>query len=209
MPDRVKDTARVFDAWAKQGRDEGMQTRHALTGGPVLETLRLEGARFLDLGCGNGWATHAAAHRGATAIGIDIAPTMLQRAHATPRAGYAKATFDALPFPPERFDIAFSMEALYYAPRLDAALQEAHRVIKPGGTLHALIDYYEENPASHGWPDDTGVPMHRLAETEWQHALEQARFHDVRTQRIRVDHDATADWKAQHGTLHVHGTRPG
>jgi len=96
------------------------------------------------------------------------------------------------------------MEALYYADDLDAAIAEAHRVLRPGGELHVLVDYYEENTASEGWPEKTGVEMHRLSGDEWAKRFQSAGFEDVTTQRVRSE-DAEG-WRADHGSLYVRGT---
>lgn len=198
--------ASVFDAWAREGRDEGMERRHALTGGPVLEALSLgEGVSFLDVGCGNGWAARFAARRGACAVGVDVARRMLQKGIQGPRVGLLRARFSDLPFPSSTFQVAFSMEALYYAGSVQAALREVHRVLEPGGGLHALIDYYEENPASLDWPEKTGVRMKRLSEEAWGAQFERAGFVGVETGRVRVEDQEVADWKAEHGSLHVRG----
>lgn len=208
--EQTHDVVRVFDDWAHEGRDEGMAERHLLTAGPVLERLELgPGTRLVDLGTGNGWAAQLAAERGARAVGVDAAQRMLSRARERTRGvGLVRGDFTALPFADGSFDLAFSMEALYYADDLDAALREAVRVLDAGGSLHALIDYYEGNPASQGWPELTGVRMHRLGEDGWARAFERAGFAGVETSRIRADDERVDDWKATHGSLYVRGTRP-
>lgn len=207
--EQTRDVADVFDSWADEGRDEGMAERHWLTAGQVLDAIELgPGRRFLDLGTGNGWAAHFAAEQGALALGLDAAPRMLARARRRTRGvDLALADFTALPLADGSIDVAFSMEALYYAGDLDEALIEAHRVLAPGGRLHALIDYYEGNPASQGWPEKTGVEMHRLSDDEWARSLERAGFADVETRRVRADDDRVDGWKAEHGSLYVAGSR--
>lgn len=207
--EQTRDVADVFDSWADEGRDEGMAERHWLTAGRVLDAIELgPGTRFLDLGTGNAWAAQYAAEQGAIALGLDAAPRMLARARQRTRGvELALADFTALPLADGSIDVAFSMEALYYAGDLDQALREAHRVLAPGGRLHALIDYYEGNPASRGWPEKTGVEMHRLSDDQWARGLERAGFADVETSRVRADDERVDDWKAEHGSLYVAGAR--
>lgn len=207
MTDPTRDVARVFDGWAREGRDEGMAERHRLTAGPVLERLDVDGARLLDLGAGNGWAARAAARRGARSVGLDAARDMLAKGRGQrPRVELVQAAFDPLPFADASFDVAFSMEAVYYADDLEAALREVRRVLAPDAPFHAVIDYHEGNPASEGWPEKTGVPMHRLDDEGWARAFREAGFEAVATERVRVDDERVADWKADHGSLHVRGT---
>jgi ubiquinone/menaquinone biosynthesis C-methylase UbiE len=208
MPSKQRDVARVFDEWAQAGRDEGMAERHGLSARPVLAGLDLEADdRFLDLGAGNAWAARWAKAAGARSVAVDVSPEMLARARqADPAPSIAQASFEALPFADETFAFLFSMEALYYADDLHRALAEAVRVAAPGGRLDALVDYYEGNPASEGWPAKTGVEMHRLSPAEWREAMREAGFVDVGTDRVRADEGE--GWRAEHGSLHVHGRRP-
>ncbi len=209
--EQTRDVARVFDDWAQDDRDDGMAERHLLTARPVLDELDPSpGMRLVDLGTGNGWAARYAAQQGAHAVGVDAARAMLAKARRhPPRVPLVQADLTALPFTRASFDAAFSMEALYYADPVDQALLEARRVLAPGARLDALVDYYAENEASHGWPEKTGVSMTLLSEAGWAEAFEAAGFEDVETARVRSDADVAADWKAEHGSLHVTGIAPG
>jgi ubiquinone/menaquinone biosynthesis C-methylase UbiE len=203
-----QEVARVFDEWAQAGRDEGMADRHGLSARPVLEELTpAADDRFLDLGAGNAWAARWAQAAGARAVAVDVSPEMLARAReAQPAPGLVQASFERLPFTDRSFAFLFSMEALYYAEDLDQALAEAFRAAETGGELHALVDYYEGNPASEGWPDKTGVDMHRLSPEGWEARLTEAGFTDVGTARVCSEEGES--WRAEHGSLHVYGRRP-
>lgn len=206
MSEPSSDVARVFDEWAQADRDEGMADRHGLSARPVLESLDVEDSDgFLDLGAGNAWAAQWATAAGARSVAVDVAPGMLEKARTRdgPTPALLLADFEALPFASDSFAFAFSMEALYYADDLGHALTEAARVLEPGGSLHALVDYYEGNPESEGWPDKTGVPMHRLGPAEWRESLRSAGFVDVESERVRSDEGE--GWRAEHGSLYVHG----
>lgn len=204
--------ADVFDDWAGAGRAEGMETGHGKTAMPLLEGLRFEGGvRFLDLGCGNGWAARFAAERGARSRGIDMSRNMVDLANAAARKDRLNARFqtgdiEELPFDDGAFDVAWSMEALYYAEDPDQVLREVRRVLTTGGTFHMLIDHYQENEASHGWSRDLDVPMVLRSEAEWAQSFQMAFFSDVQTARLRADPDDTDDeWKVTEGTLYVSG----
>lgn len=185
--------AAAFDGWAKAGRAESMEISHGDVVAQIVAEMDIRpGQRILDLGCGNGWATRllAQAAPGATAVGIDLSAEMIQRAEAahtnTIRARYELAAFENLGLRDKSFDRVFSMEAIYYALDLGKALAEAARVLKPGGRIDLVIDYYEESPDTAIWSARTGLPMVRLAQSAWVAALERAGFAGVETQR-RVD----------------------
>lgn len=210
----TRKVADTFDDWARSGRDEGMEMGHSKTALPLLESIRFEGGtRFLDLGCGNGWAARTAAQWGARARGIDASPEMVERARALAAKDklpvrFQAGDFEALPFKDDEFDIAWSMEALYYAEDPDEVLWEVKRVLQPGGVFHVLLDYYEENEASHDWPQQTGVPMVLRSGPQWAQAFVDAGFQDVQITRLKAPEDEDVgqdDWKRTEGTLHVSG----
>ena len=174
-------TAKMFDAWAAKGLDKEMEDEHGDVVRQVLaRAAPSAGEQILDLGCGNGWATRllARAAPGAGAVGVDVSPAMVARAEElhsfTIRARYEVAPFEALPFDDAKFDRVFSMEAIYYAADLPRALAEIARVLKPGGRVDLVLDFYKENSASGCWPEFMGVPVHWHSIDEWRGLLEAA-----------------------------------
>jgi len=181
----------TFDRWADEGRDAELEREHVDVARQVIEKLQVRaGERILDLGCGNGWATRllAQTNAGVQAIGIDASPRMIERAEAlhslTIRARYEQATFENLPFKDAHFERVFSMEALYYAGDLARALSECFRVTKPGGSIDALVDFYEESRASAPWAKVMGLDLKRLDEAGWRAAVEAAGYRGARTTRV-------------------------
>lgn len=201
----------VFSRWAHEGRAERMEESHRSTAMPALDALPLPpGARFLDLGAGNAWAAREAARRGASvAIAVDVSLPMLRRARNVRPARHAltpvRAAFETLPFADRAFDAAWSMEALYYAGDLEAAIAELARVLRPGAAAHIVVDRYAENAASHGWDAMLGVPMHLLSESEWAAAFGRQGFGAVQTRRLRAAEGD--DWHATEGSLLVEARR--
>ena len=200
------DAAKLFDNWAKGGRAEGMEQGHLQTAGPVLFQLNIEPmGTFLDLGCGNGWASEWAARAGANVIAIDASQEMVERAQKRiPTARVHRGDFATLPVEDNTVQIVWSMEAIYYAQGPDEVLKEIARVLAPGGQVHILIDYYEENQASHSWPESVGVAMTLRSESEWQRALEKVGLITT-TSRLRGVGEL---WKQEQGTLYLHGISP-
>jgi ubiquinone/menaquinone biosynthesis C-methylase UbiE len=216
-----------FDEWAEAGKGEGMEHEHGDVARQVIERLEIKpGYRILDLGCGTGWATRelAQAAPGVQAIGVDVSPKMVARAEEQSslriRARYEHGKFEGLDFPDAHFDLAFSVEAVYYAVDLDVALREIHRVLKPGASAHILIDHYAERPETENWSELMGLDLHRLSEDEWREAFLRAGFHHVETTRVhdsRGPGDAAgfqasrhfADWESyrlfhEAGALWIH-----
>jgi len=181
----------TFDRWAEEGRDAELEREHGDVARQVIADMQLRpGERVLDLGCGNGWATRliAQANAGVQAIGVDASPKMIARAEAlhslTIRARYELGTFEQLDFKDNHFDRVFSMEALYYAADLGRAIRECLRVLKPGGSVETLVDYYAESHASEPWAKVMGLSLHRLSEPGWRQAFEQAGFVRVTSARV-------------------------
>lgn len=107
-------------------------------------SLTLAGAdRVLDLGCGDGYLTHAIAHMvpGGYAVGADPSRRMIATARATAVAAesgpwFVQADARDLPFG-EHFDLVVSFNALHWVPEQLRALEQIAYVLRPGG--RALI----------------------------------------------------------------------
>lgn len=101
----------------------------------VLET-ECHGGTVLDIGCGAGFLTNFLADRGFTAHGIDLSPATLEIAEAqnvNGKAVYSLGNADALPYPDGMFDAVAAMDLLEHVENPAAVIQEASRVLKPGG----------------------------------------------------------------------------
>lgn len=103
------------------------------------------GDRIVDVGCGTGDLAFACIEAGAgSVIGVDFAGPMLTRAQQKAAARgittFAAALGDAtrLPLPDGSVDGWCSAFLVRNIPDLDAALAEAHRVLRPGGRFAVL-----------------------------------------------------------------------
>jgi ubiquinone/menaquinone biosynthesis C-methylase UbiE len=100
--------------------------------------------RVLDVACGTGWATMAAAlatGKNGRVTGIDIDDKMLDIAkQKTTSAGitaveYRVGDAEALEFSDAAFDAVICASAIFFLKDIPRALHEWHRVLKPGGIL--------------------------------------------------------------------------
>jgi cyclopropane fatty-acyl-phospholipid synthase-like methyltransferase len=117
-----------------------------------------DGARVLDLGCGNGAKTARLATR-FDVVGVDLSEEQLRLARATvPEATFLQADFLELDFPPESFDAITAFYSIVHVPRDEhpALFGRILRWLKPGGLFLASMSHV-------GGPDRTeewlGVEM--------------------------------------------------
>ena len=115
----------------------------------ALATVR-PGMRALDLACGTGDIAYALQAGGARTTGLDITPRMLELAAAKQRSGsrpgWVAGDMMALPFPAAQFDVVTTGYGIRNVPVIDGALEEIHRVLKPGGLFLSLDFNRPSNP---------------------------------------------------------------
>jgi ubiquinone/menaquinone biosynthesis C-methylase UbiE len=147
MAYRTPDASRQFDGWSRWYDRDPLQP---LFFGPshrmLLETLRAEEKRVLDVGCGTGRFAAAVRARfpGTTVVGLDLSGRMLGRAVVRSEAAsgglhLVQADSGALPFADDSFDAVTCAHSFHHYPRQKRVLGEVHRVLRPGGRL-LLID---------------------------------------------------------------------
>lgn len=126
-----------------------IETHRLYTVGPPLEpavdaALALNGTEsLLDIGAGPGdflIRLRYSGHRGSLA-GIDNSPGMVAKAKSSaPDIDFIQADAQRLPFPDNFFDVVTARHMLYHVPDIPLALNEAHRVLKPGGKFLAITN---------------------------------------------------------------------
>jgi len=92
------------------------------------------GVRLLDVCCGPGYIAGAAAVRGATAVGVDITPAMIEEARRRyPDAEFHEGDAENLGFADASFEAVTCAFGLLHLPDARRAIAEAFRVLAPGG----------------------------------------------------------------------------
>jgi SAM-dependent methyltransferase len=124
-------------AWGHRARDWACLFEHYATE-TILAIFDEIGCgadtSLLDIACGSGLAVRFADARGARAAGIDAAAPLVDIARArTPDADLRVGTMFELPWGDETFDAVTAINGIWGG--CEAALEEAHRVLKPGGRI--------------------------------------------------------------------------
>jgi ubiquinone/menaquinone biosynthesis C-methylase UbiE len=216
-----------FNRWAEAGRGEGMEQEHLPIALPVLEKMSLAPAdNILDVGCGAGWLSQRLARLvpQGRVVGMDVSDEMIRHAR---RASvdfenlmFVAGEVEEIPWEPNFFTHAISVESSYYWPDFAAGIREIFRVLKPGASAWILINYYRDNPHCHQWGDLLAVKTHLLFAAEWSESFRAAGFGKVRHERI-VDSSPTPEVYTGHwfrdaahlrafkaeGALLVHGLK--
>jgi SAM-dependent methyltransferase len=132
--------ARQQKTWAS-GDFAVVASRIVLVSELLADTADLRaGWNVLDVACGNGNATLAAARSGARALGIDYVPELLEGGRGRALAEGLDVEFRAgdaerLPVPDASFDAVLSVFGTMFAPDHRQAADEIIRVTRPGGTV--------------------------------------------------------------------------
>ncbi len=97
---------------------------------PLLDAAAVgPGMRVLDVGCGPGALSAAAAARGAHVVGVDLAEGMLAEARRRhPSVEFVCADAEALPFDDGSFDVALGAFLVNHLPDAETAIAEMRRV---------------------------------------------------------------------------------
>jgi len=159
------------------------------------------GSRILDAGCGIGGSSlWLAEHYGARVTGITLGEAQVELAgkNAAKRnlselANFRVADFCATPFDSETFDVVWGIESICHALDKRAFVEEAVRILKPGGRLVCADGYALKREFNEGeWQIVTtclnGWQIPNLATPdEFRAYLEESGFGEIRFR------DATAN----------------
>lgn len=196
-----------------QAKAEGYDKFVGKVTGQAVETLLdaaavTGGQHVLDVASGPGYGVGGAVARGATAIGVDFAASMVELASENfPDAEFREGDGENLSFTDECFDAVICLFGLLHMPEPEKAVAEAHRVLRPGGryafTVWATPDTHEFFAVvmaaiqAHGdmeVPLPPAPPMFRFSDLdECNNALADAGFAHINVQTIPLV------WKGRSG----------
>lgn len=97
-----------------------------------------------DLGAGEGTAAQLFAQRAEHVIAVDNSPKMVEfskslaKKNQLPHLDFRLGEIEEIPIDSETVDLALFSQALHHAQSPANALEEAYRILKPGGTLIVL-----------------------------------------------------------------------
>lgn len=141
--------------------------------------IRFTHGSLIDLGCGDGsFIRHAVGkYTGLSGYGIDISAVGIALAdyarRNTPTSGrqyFLIRDMAATGMIPESFDYAVSLGSMEHCLDIPRVLQEAYRILKPGGTLYVYAP--NEHWTATDQPNET-----LMNRDEWVSHLQSAGFH--------------------------------
>ena len=162
---------------------------------PLLDAVSADAlSRLLDVATGPGFVAAAAAARGAIVTGLDFSPAMIADARRRHHGiTFREGDAEALPFDAASFDAVVMNFGLLHLARPEAAIAEAHRVLRAGGRYAFTVWATPETAVGFGMvlkaieefgrpsvslPD--GPPFFRFSDAnESRRALERAGFSNV------------------------------
>jgi SAM-dependent methyltransferase len=135
-------------SWHHAYKDKRLVARRASSHGRKLQRLGLfdlpRDARLLDLACGTGEALRILHDQGFTRLfGVDV--TADEDLSREPWLELRAAPAQQIPYEDGAFDVVLCMHSLHHLGGLEgvrASVQEARRVLRPGGKL-ALLDHFD------------------------------------------------------------------
>ncbi|MCP5022812.1 MAG: class I SAM-dependent methyltransferase [bacterium] len=140
-------------AWDEQVGETGDANRR-LNSDPVLWNLagEVQGKRVLDAGCGTGYLSRELTHRGASVVGVDFSPAMVEisRKHAREQGlnidhfvadGCRLFPSDQAALEEGTFDLAISNYVLMDMPNLQGAIESLARALRPGGVAVLILSH--------------------------------------------------------------------
>jgi len=146
---------------------------------PLLDAAGVgAGTRLLDVACGPGFVSEAAAKRGAEPVGLDVAAAMLEQARRRcPGLTFVEGDAQQLPVPDGSFDAVTMSFGILHLSEPETALAEARRVLVPHGRFaftawvaegNAVAEIVDSAVAAHAEPVELpkGPDFYRFADPE-------------------------------------------
>jgi SAM-dependent methyltransferase len=134
-------------------------------------------ARILDTGCGSGRNMVELARRG-TVTGVELSEVSVGLARARGAGEVIEGSVLEMPFDPDSFDLAVSLDVIEHLEEDLDALRELRRVVAPGGSLLVTVPAYGWLWSGH---DEINHHHRRYTRRSLQRVAEAAGWEQVRT----------------------------
>ncbi len=146
-------------AWAQAVRNREIESRvRATDAAAIAAVVDRKPRTVLDLGCGEGWLSHALAERGFDVLGVDAIPALIEQAKTQGKAAFEVASYERIiesGLGGRRFDVVICNFALFGEDSVPRLLKRIPDLLAPGGafiiqTLHPVIAGGDA-PYADGW----------------------------------------------------------
>lgn len=136
-----------------------------------------KGEKVLDIACGTGYFTRQYHKLGAAASGVDLGAELIEKAKVqSPDIAYSLAAADDLSsFPDNTFEKASCVLAIQNIKNADKAIDEASRVLRPGGRFYIVMNHPAfriPKASSWDWDNAKGKQYRRIDEYMSQSSVE-------------------------------------
>ncbi len=185
-----------WDQWAKDLDSPSRRRDYLRDGQRKLITLidPAAGIRFLDIGCGTGWAVGEAARVAGgqgSFYGVDLSSKMIEKAqsHFDGRENFhfLQANVDSIPLEDGSFDAIICTHSFHHYLHPDRAVKEMYRLLDEGGRTYIL------DPSADSWVVRVADRLIKILEPEhvkiystkeFRRFFEQANFNYVASEAI-------------------------
>ena len=140
----------------------------------VFAARLAEGKRVLDAGCGSGYGAARLALRASSVVAMDLAAEALDEArqrYRMPNLHFVRASCTEAPVRDGAFDLVVAFEIIEHLKDWEQLLQEAGRLLGPGGQFIVSTPNKEYYGASRGPSEPNPYHVHEFSFEEFREAL--------------------------------------
>ncbi len=152
----------------------------------------------LEVGCGTGnYIVALEARADCSCWGIDPSEQMLSQARErSGKVQFQPGTAESTGFPPDSFDLLFSVDVIHHVGDRLAHFQEAYRVVKAGGRVCTVTDsewiMRHRQPLAVYFPETVEAELARYPSiAELRDLMHQAGFHETAERMVELPYQLT------------------
>jgi SAM-dependent methyltransferase len=219
--ERAREDAHFYVAFGRreQNEDEFFATADEVVRGLQSEMRRLPANtnrrswRALEIGCGPGRLMKPMSRHFGEIHGVDVSDEMIGRAHRNlagiPHAHpHVASGSDLAAFADESFDLVYSYAVFQHIPSRDVVmqyLQEAWRVLKPGGVIRCQINGLDKSAKAYDTWSGVRIGADEVRKFAVDNDLQLLALEGVRTQYMWTTmRKRSPEWKAhKHATARI------